>query len=136
MFLPPRVRGALTRPRTPSTRGGPVVQTTKGTGLAVRISLKKMGRKHINAFRICVMDTRTAREGSEIEVIGAYRPDAPDRIQALKVEAERARYWMGVGAKPSLTVRQLFKKAGIPVPVKQRKSKKKAAKPPADAAKA
>jgi small subunit ribosomal protein S16 len=92
--------------------------------LSVKIRLKRLGREHIHSFRICVADTRTARDGRVIEEIGSYLPQFPDAAKQVQVKADRAAYWLGVGAQPSHTVAILLKKAGVPVPVKQRKSKK------------
>lgn len=92
--------------------------------MAAVIRLKRVGRKHISAFRICVTDARAPRDGRVIEEIGTYAPQAPAPDQQLSVKPERAAYWLGVGAKPSTTVRSLLKRAGVAIPVKQRKSRK------------
>ena len=91
--------------------------------MAVTIRLKRLGREHVNTFRICVADRLTPRDGRVIEEIGAYVPQAPDPAKQLTVKAERATYWLGQGAQPSLTVRLLLKKAGVPLPLKLRKPK-------------
>ncbi len=91
--------------------------------MAVTIRLKRLGREHVNTFRICVSDRRTPRDGRVIEQIGSYIPQAPDPAKQLSVKAERATYWLGVGAEPSHTVRLLFQKAGVALPLKLRKPK-------------
>jgi len=64
-------------------------------------------------YRIVVTDTRTPRDGKPKEEIGYYDPRTnPAKIH---VDAERAQYWLSVGAQPSVTVRSLFKKQGIAV---------------------
>jgi small subunit ribosomal protein S16 len=81
--------------------------------MAVRIRLKRMGRKNRPFWRICVFDARTRRDGRTIEDIGFYDTLAADPAKAMKVDVERAKYWLSVGALPSEIVRQIFKKSGV-----------------------
>ena len=75
----------------------------------VRIRLKKMGIKKRPYYRIVVQDSRKPRDGTTIEEIGIYHPiEAEDKQIAFN--EERARYWIGVGAQPSDTVKKLFNK--------------------------
>ena len=75
----------------------------------VRIRLKKMGSKKRPYDRIVVQDSRKPRDGTTIEEIGIYHPiEAEDKQIAFN--EERARYWIGVGAQPSDTVKKLFNK--------------------------
>ena len=76
----------------------------------VKIRLKRMGMKKKPFYRIVVADERAARDGRFIEEIGYYNP-LTDPID-LKVNEERAKYWLGVGAQPTDTTRALLKKAG------------------------
>lgn len=92
--------------------------------MAVRIRLKRVGRRHVSAYRICVADQHTPRDGRVIEEIGSYTPMAPTPDRQLSVDKDRAAHWLSVGAQPSETVRSLLKKAGVPLPVKKRRSKK------------
>ena len=62
-------------------------------------------------YRIVVADSRAPRDGKFIEVIGQYAPRTGDK--AVTLDAERANYWLGVGAQPSDTVRSLLRKAGV-----------------------
>ena len=57
-----------------------------------------------------VADIRSPRDGRFIEEIGYYNPMT--KPAEIKVDAERARYWLGVGAQPTDTVRILLKKTG------------------------
>ena len=75
----------------------------------VRIRLKKFGTKKRPFYRIVVMDSRKPRDGETIEEIGIYHPIEVEGKQVAFNE-ERARYWLGVGAQPSDTVRKLFNK--------------------------
>ncbi len=79
--------------------------------MAVAIRLKRFGTKKDICFRIVVCDERVPRDGKVIEEIGFYDP-APNPAQ-IKVNAERAKYWVSVGAKVSDTVRSLFKKDSV-----------------------
>jgi small subunit ribosomal protein S16 len=77
----------------------------------VRIRLMRMGMKGQPSYRVVVADARSPRDGRFIENIGWYNPlTEPSTIQ---IDAERAKYWMGVGAQPSEAVQTLFKRAGI-----------------------
>lgn len=76
----------------------------------VKIRLRRMGAKKNPYYRIVVADSRDPRDGRFIEEIGTYNPlCTPSEI---KVDAERAQYWVKNGAQPTDTVRGLLKKAG------------------------
>ena len=77
----------------------------------VKIRMKRMGMKKEPFYRIIVTDSRNARDGRAIEELGYYNPITEP--SELKVNAERAKYWLGVGAQPSDTVRGLLKKSGV-----------------------
>lgn len=77
----------------------------------VRIRLRRIGRKKNPVYRIVVADSKSPRDGKFIEIIGQYAPRQAD--QGLKVDAERALYWLGVGAQPSDTTRSLLRRAGV-----------------------
>lgn len=79
--------------------------------MATKIRLKRFGGKHDPHFRIVVADGPSRRDGRTIEELGYYNP-TKDPIM-LKVNRERAIYWMGVGGQPSETVRSLFRREGI-----------------------
>ncbi len=80
--------------------------------MAVRIRLKKMGRKHRPFYRICAMDVRAPRDGKAIEELGYYDPLVKDSDARAVLKADRIDYWLGVGAQPSEKVRVLIKKYG------------------------
>jgi small subunit ribosomal protein S16 len=80
--------------------------------VAVRIRLKKMGRKHRPFYRICAMDAHTPRDGKAIEELGFYDPMVKDENARAVLKAERIDYWLGVGAQPSDKVQVLIKKYG------------------------
>jgi len=80
--------------------------------VAVKIRLKRMGRKHRPFFRICATDSRSPRDGKVIEELGTYDPMLVDTDARAVINAERVTYWLGVGAQPSETCRVLIKKYG------------------------
>ncbi|HIT00827.1 MAG TPA: 30S ribosomal protein S16 [Candidatus Faecaligallichristensenella faecipullorum] len=79
--------------------------------MMVKIRLKRMGMKKEPFYRVVVADSRNARDGRFIEEIGYFNPVS--NPEALKINEERAKYWLGVGAQPSDTVRALLKKGGV-----------------------
>ena len=79
----------------------------------VRIRLRRGGRKKAPVYRIVVADSQSPRDGKFIEILGQYAPRQGQGQGALSVDAERALYWLEVGAQPSDTVRSLLRKAGV-----------------------
>ena len=77
----------------------------------VKIRLKRMGMKKKPFYRLVVTDSRNPRDGRFIEEIGYYDPMT--QPAEIKVDNERAKYWLGVGAQPTDTVRALLKKGGV-----------------------
>lgn len=78
--------------------------------MAVKIRLKRIGKKRAPHYRIVVMDARTKRDGRAIEEIGKYNPKAEPSF--IHVESDRAQYWLGVGARPTEAVEAIFKASG------------------------
>ena len=74
----------------------------------VKIRLRRMGAKKAPYYRIVVADSRSPRDGRFIEEIGMYDP--MDDSEKIKVDMERAKYWISNGAQPTDTVRGLLKK--------------------------
>ena len=75
----------------------------------VKIRLRRMGAKKAPYYRIVVADSRSPRDGRFIEEIGTYAPLS--ETNSLRVDTERANYWIANGAQPTDTVRALLKKA-------------------------
>ncbi len=86
--------------------------------MAVRLRLKRMGRRHRPYYRMAAVDARAKRDGRVIEEIGLYDPLAKSPEAELTVEKERAAYWLSVGAQPSDTVRALLQRSGVVIPEK------------------
>lgn len=80
--------------------------------MAVRIRMKKFGRKHQPFFRICALDGRVPRDGRVLEELGTYDPLVPDEDARALLNGERIKYWLSVGAQPSEKVQVLIKKYG------------------------
>ena len=82
--------------------------------MPVKIRLSRAGAKKRPFYRIVVADSRRARDGKFIERIGTYNPmlkkDNPDRV---KINLERAKYWISKGAKPSSRLSIFLSNMGI-----------------------
>ena len=96
--------------------------------MAVKIRLRRVGRKKSPMYRIVVADSKSPRDGKFIEIVGQYQPRTGD--QALNLNAERVNHWLDVGAQPTDTVRSLLRKAGV---LKQRHEQRLATKLKAEA---
>ena len=79
--------------------------------MATKIRLQRRGRKGYPFYHIVIADSRAPRDGKFIEKIGTYNPNV-DPI-ALDVNMERALYWLGVGAQPTDTARNLLSDKGV-----------------------
>ena len=69
--------------------------------MAVRIRLRRVGRKKQPHYRIVVADSTSPRDGRFVEIIGHYHPRQAEN--SLEVQAERANHWLDHGALPSDT---------------------------------
>jgi small subunit ribosomal protein S16 len=78
--------------------------------VATKIKLTRIGKMREPHYRIVVADARTKRDGRSIETIGEYHPKNDPSV--IKVNAERAAYWLGVGAQPTEAVTALLKVTG------------------------
>ena len=74
----------------------------------VKIRLRRMGAKKAPYYRIIVADSRCPRDGRFIEELGTYDPMAEG--ENIKIDLERAKYWISNGAQPTETVRGLLTK--------------------------
>ncbi len=80
--------------------------------MAVRIRMKKLGRRHRPFYRICAIGARNPRDGRALEELGTYDPMIPEVDARAILNAERISYWLSVGAQPSDKVGVLIKKYG------------------------
>ena len=79
--------------------------------MAVRIRLKRFGRKNRAFFRLGVFDSRTRRDGRAIEELGWYDPLVAQEDKKYSLNRERISYWLSVGALPSTTIRPPLSRA-------------------------
>lgn len=79
--------------------------------MAVKLRLRRMGRKKRPFYRIVAADSRAPRDGRCIEEIGYYNPLT--HPATVNVSEDRALYWLGEGAIPSPTVKNLLSREGI-----------------------
>ncbi len=101
--------------------------------MSVKIRLARGGAKKRPYYRVVVADTRSPRDGRFIEKVGAYNPmvakDHPDRV---KLNEDRIKHWLSVGALPTdrvariLAANDLYATPAIPTQTKKDKPKAKA----------
>ncbi len=77
----------------------------------IRLRLRRMGAKKRPSYRIVVADSKSPRDGRFIESFGLYDPIT--QPATVRIDEERARHWLSVGAQPTDTVRDLFVRAGL-----------------------
>ncbi|AWB84258.1 30S ribosomal protein S16 [Corynebacterium liangguodongii] len=78
--------------------------------MAVKIKLQRLGKIRNAQYRVVVADARTRRDGKYIENIGIYHPKEEPSL--IRIDSERAQYWLGVGAQPTEPVLALLKITG------------------------
>ena len=83
--------------------------------MAVRLRLKRLGRRHRSFFRLSAMDSRSPRDGRVLEELGVYDPMNKELKDQLKLNEERIKHWLKLGAVPSETVASLLKQQGIAI---------------------
>lgn len=82
--------------------------------MAVSIRLSRGGAKKRPYYRIVVADSRSGRDGKFLEQIGTYNPLLPkDSGERVKLNEDRARYWLGVGAQATDRVARFLDAAGV-----------------------
>ncbi|WP_329886495.1 30S ribosomal protein S16 [Pseudoramibacter faecis] len=79
--------------------------------MAVKIRMKRMGKKKSPFYRLVVADIRAPRDGKFIEEVGYYNPTAEPPV--IKIDGDAVKKWIANGAKPSDTVKALLKKENI-----------------------
>ena len=80
--------------------------------MAVRIRMKRLGRRHRPFYRICAMDSRSPRDGKVIEELGYYDPMVRETDARAILQNERIDYWISQGALPTEKVKVLIDKYG------------------------
>ncbi len=79
--------------------------------MAVKMRLKRMGKKKAPYYRVVVADSRSPRDGRFIEEVGFYDPNEEPSV--IKFDEELAKKWLANGAQPTDRVAKLLKNAGI-----------------------
>ena len=82
----------------------------------VKVRLTRGGAKKRPFYHIVVTDQRNKRDGRAIERLGFYNPVAQGNEPRLVLDAERVKYWVGVGAQMTDKVAQLYKQVGTQQP--------------------
>jgi small subunit ribosomal protein S16 len=77
----------------------------------LRIRLRRTGARKHPSYRVVVADSRLARDGAFVEIIGNYDPMT--NPETILIKEERALHWLSKGAQPSETTARLLGKAGI-----------------------
>lgn len=68
------------------------------------IKLQRVGKKHQPSYRLVVAEKRSKLGGPPVEDLGSYNP----LTKELKVDSSRVKYWVGIGAKPTVTAHNLL----------------------------
>lgn len=77
----------------------------------VKIRLRRTGKTKQPSYRVVVADSRSPRDGKFIEIIGHYNPIRQPKV--LEIKADRARYWLSVGAQPTEIVVKLLQRVNV-----------------------
>ncbi len=77
--------------------------------MALKIRLSRIGSTHNPVYHVVVAEARSRRDGAATEILGTYNPRAKN--ESLKLNVERADYWLSKGAKPTDTANSLIKTA-------------------------
>lgn len=94
----------------------------------ISMRLARHGAKKRPYYNIVVADSRSPRDGKYLEKIGTYNPMLPrDNADRVKLNAERVKYWVGVGAQPTDRVARMLAAANLGPSYKERTTPKKSA---------
>jgi small subunit ribosomal protein S16 len=77
--------------------------------MAVKMRLTRLGDKKAPFYRVVVIDSHKSRDGQYVDLVGTYDPIK----EALNINVEKAKKWIGNGAQPTDTVKALLKKSNI-----------------------
>lgn len=79
--------------------------------MAVKLRLRRMGKKKQPIYKVVAADARSPRDGKFLEAVGIYNPLTNPHTIDLK--EDRINYWLDNGAQPTDTVKSLFNQTGI-----------------------
>ncbi len=109
VYLLGSVRVVVAEPAVTDVGGFVLVEIA----MAVRIRLKRIGRRHRPSYRVTAVDRRRAPSSKVLEELGSYDPICEQEDRRVVLNRERIEYWLSVGATPSAVVRNLLKEQGI-----------------------
>ena len=79
----------------------------------VKLRLQRFGSAKRPFYRIVAADALAKRDGRFLEIVGTYNPIGKVEAEQVKLDKEKVLKWLNVGAQPTDTVKNIFKKAGI-----------------------
>ena len=79
--------------------------------MAVKLRLRRMGKKKQPIYKMVAADSRSPRDGKFLEAVGFYNPLT--NPHTLDLKEDRIMYWLNVGAQPTNTVKSLLRQKGI-----------------------
>lgn len=83
--------------------------------MAVKLRLKRLGRRHRSFYRLAAMEARSPRGGRVLEELGTYDPQHKEAGEQVKLNEERIKHWLRLGAAPTETVVSLLRRHGITI---------------------
>ena len=83
----------------------------RGIARVLKLRLRRMGAKRQPSYRIVVAESSSPRDGRFLETVGIYNPKTSP--MTLRIDNERAKYWLEHGAQPTDTVRSLLVRVGV-----------------------
>ncbi|HOO92334.1 MAG TPA: 30S ribosomal protein S16 [Opitutales bacterium] len=81
--------------------------------MALKIRLQRHGTRHAPVYRMVVAEDKSRRDGRFVELLGTYAPQAGGQDVEFRIDLARADYWVGVGAKPTDTARDILRKVRV-----------------------
>ncbi len=97
--------------------------------MAVKLRLRRVGKMNRPAYRICAIEKRRRRDGAYLENIGFYDPFVPKGQKRVRLNKERAEYWLSVGAVPSFTVLSFLRQEQVSGLIRSKRKSKRRKKP-------
>ncbi|HQF42335.1 MAG TPA: 30S ribosomal protein S16 [Ignavibacteriaceae bacterium] len=79
--------------------------------MAVKLRLRRMGKKKQPIYKIVAADARSPRDGKFLEAVGIYNPLT--NPHTVDIKEDRVNYWLNTGAQPTDTVKSLLSQKGI-----------------------
>lgn len=89
--------------------------------MAARIRLQRKGRKSHPKYRVVVTDRGNGTDAGYIESLGIYLP-IPDQETEVDLDEDRVLHWLETGARPSSTVKDIFRREGILEKLEERRA--------------